>query len=48
MSFYSSKKYKEWSDGLRTELAALKLQYEEMDAEDHELSELRSNSSKCV
>ncbi|KIH66037.1 timeless protein, partial [Ancylostoma duodenale] len=37
----SSKKYKEWNDGLRTELAALKQQYEEMDAEDHELSELR-------
>ncbi|EYC02698.1 hypothetical protein Y032_0098g3079 [Ancylostoma ceylanicum] len=36
----SSKKYKEWSDGLRTELAALKQQYEEMDAEDHELIDL--------
>ncbi|KHJ80271.1 timeless protein region [Oesophagostomum dentatum] len=36
----TSKKYKEWTDGLRTELAALKLQYEEMDAEDHELIDL--------
>ncbi|KAK6744234.1 hypothetical protein RB195_011127 [Necator americanus] len=32
-----SKKHKEWSEGLRTELAALKQQYDEMDAEDHEL-----------
>ncbi|KHJ77415.1 hypothetical protein OESDEN_22965 [Oesophagostomum dentatum] len=36
----TSKKYKEWTEGLRTELAALKLQYEEMDAEDHELIDL--------
>ncbi|RCN52743.1 hypothetical protein ANCCAN_01119 [Ancylostoma caninum] len=36
----SSKKYKEWTDGLRTELAGLKQQYEEMDAEDHELIDL--------
>ncbi|CAJ0598426.1 unnamed protein product [Cylicocyclus nassatus] len=36
----TSKKYREWSEGLRTELAALKMQYDEMDAEDHELIDL--------
>ncbi|VDO86334.1 unnamed protein product [Heligmosomoides polygyrus] len=34
----------QWTDGLKTELAALKLQYDEMDQEDHELMVLYNHT----